>query len=46
MSSKFALIAVMVFGVSAISGCVPVAVGAVGAVAVDSAAESRGTDLF
>ncbi len=30
----------------AASGCVPVAIGAVGAVAADSVAEDHGNDLF
>ena len=45
---KTTLIKALVMAVCAmsLSGCVPVAVGAVGAVAVDSVAEDRGQDLF
>ncbi|MBT8413954.1 MAG: hypothetical protein KJO30_06430 [Boseongicola sp.] len=38
--------AIMLAAIAALSGCVPVAVGAVGAVAIDSASEDRGRDLF
>ena len=44
--SNLTRIAAVIAALTAISGCVPVAVGAVGAVAVDSAAEDRGNDLF
>lgn len=30
----------------AVSGCVPVAIGAAGAIAADTIAEDRGSDLF
>ncbi len=40
------LAAALAFAVIALSGCVPVAVGAVGAVAADSIAEDNGKDLF
>ncbi|MBT8460317.1 MAG: hypothetical protein HKP37_12230 [Boseongicola sp.] len=39
-------LAVALVAITALSGCVPVAVGAVGAVAADSIAESNGNDLF
>ena len=37
--------ALMLVGTT-LMGCVPVAIGAVGAVAADSIAEDRGNDLF
>lgn len=40
------MIAAAVLGTTVLSGCVPVAVGAVGAVAADQVAEDRGGDLF
>ena len=42
----FKLTAAMLLTVLALSGCVPVAVGAVGAVAADSISEDQGRDLF
>ena len=36
----------LILGAMTVSGCVPVAVGAVGAVAADSIAEDHGNDLF
>ncbi len=44
--TKLTLAAALLACVTALSGCVPVAVGAVGAVAADSIAEDRGGDLF
>lgn len=46
MRTKIAMILTMVLGCAAVSGCVPVAVGAAGAVAVDAISEDRGRDLF
>lgn len=42
---KIATILVVV-GVMLTSGCVPVAIGAGGAIAADTIAEDRGSDLF
>ena len=44
MKVKLAL--TLFIAATTISGCVPVAIGAVGAVAVDSVAEDHGNDLF
>ena len=46
MTSKLVIILGLFVGTTLISGCVPVAVGAVGAVAVDSYSEGQGNDLF
>ncbi|SMX24634.1 hypothetical protein [Boseongicola aestuarii] len=46
MSKTLARLAVLIAALTALSGCVPVAIGAVGAVAIDSASEDRGRDLF
>jgi hypothetical protein len=46
MMKRVAIAVGSVVGVLVLAGCVPVAVGAVGAVAVDSASEDRGKDLF
>lgn len=43
---RLALIFVLLSGALLTSGCVPVAIGAAGAVAADTIAEDRGTDLF
>lgn len=44
--SKMILAAALLFSALATSGCVPVAIGAAGAVAADTIAEDRGGDLF
>ena len=46
--TKIRVALAVALGVSAMSlmGCVPVAVGAAGAVAADTIAEDRGRDLF
>lgn len=44
MRLTFAL--TILFGAFTLSGCVPVAIGAAGAVAADTVAEDRGSDLF
>ena len=36
----------ILFSIMATSGCVPVAIGAGGAIAADTIAEDRGNDLF
>lgn len=46
MLKKLTLIAVVVTGAFATTGCVPVAVGAAGAIAADTISEDRGRDLF
>jgi hypothetical protein len=46
MSKTLTRLAVLLAAITTLSGCVPVAVGAVGAVAIDSASEDRGRDLF
>ncbi|WP_299748887.1 hypothetical protein [uncultured Boseongicola sp.] len=46
MSRNLTRICALILGATALSGCVPVAIGAVGAVAADSIAEDRGNDLF
>ncbi|NNJ67876.1 MAG: hypothetical protein HKP54_07530 [Boseongicola sp.] len=46
MPKTLTRVATLLVAITALSGCVPVAVGAVGAVAIDSASEDRGRDLF
>ena len=46
MLKNMTLIAVVMTGALASSGCVPVAIGAAGAVAADTISEDRGRDLF
>ena len=46
MSIKLAAILGLVLGSFAMSGCVPVAIGAGAAIGADAIAEDRGTDLF
>ena len=46
MRAKLLLIIGLSLAVPAISGCVPVAIGAGGAIAADTIAEDRGRDLF
>ncbi len=43
---RLAVVLILLGSVVATSGCVPVAVGAAGAVAADTIAEDRGSDLF
>ena len=43
---KFAIAAALLFSVLATSGCVPVVVGAGGAIVADTIAEDNGGDLF
>ena len=43
---KTALILIAILGVTSLSGCVPVAIGAAGAIAADTIAEDRGQNLF
>lgn len=43
---KSAVILAVLLGAFAVSGCVPVAIGAGGAIAADTIAEDRGGDLF
>lgn len=45
MTRKFALLAV-ILAAPTLMGCVPVAIGAAGAVAADTISEDRGRDLF
>lgn len=44
--ARLAVIATLLIGSNVLSGCVPVAIGAAGAVAADTIAEDRGKDLF
>jgi predicted small secreted protein len=44
--ARAALILTLLLGSSVLSGCVPVAIGAGGAIAADTIAEDRGKDLF
>lgn len=44
--SKLRLAALLLVGVTVTSGCVPVAIGATGAVVADTIAEDNGGDLF
>ena len=46
MLKKLTLIAVVMSGALATSACVPVAIGAAGAIAADTISEDRGKDLF
>lgn len=46
MKAKIAMILGLMLGASALSGCVPVVVGAGAAIAVDAISEDRGNDLF
>ncbi len=43
---RLAVVLILLSGVVATSGCVPVAIGAGGAIAADTIAEDRGGDLF
>ena len=43
---KLAVITGLILGVMVTSGCVPVAIGAGGAIAADTISEDRGRDLF
>ena len=43
---KLTLIIAALLSVMATAGCVPVAIGAGGAIAADTIAEDRGNDLF
>ncbi len=43
---RLAVFLILLSGVVVTSGCVPVAIGAAGAVAADTIAEDRGSDLF
>ena len=40
------MILAAILAVTSLSGCVPVAVGAAGAIAADTLSEDRGRDLF
>ncbi|MDA8586826.1 hypothetical protein N9L47_11260 [Rhodobacteraceae bacterium] len=44
--SKLLLAITLLFSAFATSGCVPVAIGAGGAIAADTIAEDNGNDLF
>lgn len=44
--ARLAVIATLLIGSNVLAGCVPVAIGAAGAVAADTIAEDRGKDLF
>lgn len=44
--ARLAVIATLLIGSGVLSGCVPVAIGATGAIAADTIAEDRGKDLF
>jgi len=46
MTTKLAMILVLMLGAGAVSGCVPVAIGAGAAIGADAIAEDRGSDLF
>lgn len=46
MRQRLALIAGLALSAISLSGCVPVAIGAGGAIAADTIAEDRGNDLF
>ena len=46
MTIKLAMILGLMLGAVAISGCVPVAIGAGAAIGADAIAEDRGGDLF
>lgn len=44
--ARLAVITALLISSSILSGCVPVAIGAGGAIAADTIAEDRGSDLF
>lgn len=46
MKAKLIMIAAMLVSTAALSGCVPAAIGAGGAIAADSVAEDQGGNLF
>jgi hypothetical protein len=46
MTKKLAMILGLILGASAVSGCVPMVIGAGAAIGVDAIAEDRGNDLF
>jgi len=46
MRNRLPIILMLCLGAPALMGCVPVAIGAAGAVAADTIAEDRGSDLF
>ncbi len=46
MKTKLSMIAALMIGAFALSGCVPLAVGAGGAVVADTVAEDNGGNLF
>ncbi len=46
MTTKIVLFLALTLSATLTSGCVPMAAGAVGAVAADNAAEDRGDNLF
>ena len=46
MQHRLPLILMLILGAPALMGCVPVAIGAAGAVAADTIAEDRGNDLI
>ncbi len=46
MRYRFALFLALGLGAMALSGCVPVVIGAGGAIAADTISEDRGRDLF
>jgi hypothetical protein len=46
MTKKLAMILGLILGACAVSGCVPLVVGAGAAIGADAIAEDRGTDLF
>ena len=46
MARRIAVILVAALSIASLSGCVPVAIGAGGAIAADTIAEDRGGDLF
>ena len=46
MRAKTFMIIGLILTIPALSGCVPVAIGAGGAIAADTIAEDRGRDLF
>ncbi|WP_413718430.1 hypothetical protein [Silicimonas sp. MF1-12-2] len=46
MHKRLALIAMLAIGAMSSSGCVPLVIGAGGAIAADTISEDRGRDLF
>lgn len=46
MKIRLTLVIGLALGAMALSGCVPVMIGAGGAIAADTIAEDRGNDLF